>query len=83
MRRVLLNGIFLLTLVFLGVIVQWGRSRAANNEQDGPSDQKDLAAANAVQLVKQGRQIFRFDTFGDQAFWGIHLSFTRRLKELA
>src|SRR5207302_6486538 len=27
-------------------------------------------ADNAVQLVSVGRQIFRFDTFGDQAFWG-------------
>src|SRR5207248_722083 len=31
-----------------------------------------------VQLVSQGQKIFRFDTFGDQAFWGdtlnLHLS---------
>lgn len=25
---------------------------------------------NAVQQVRQGRQIFRFDTFGNEAFWG-------------
>src|SRR5919112_6709761 len=25
---------------------------------------------HAVNLVRQGRQIFRDDTFGDQAFWG-------------
>jgi hypothetical protein len=34
------------------------------------STNRDTAADNAVQLVNQGRQIFRFDTFGDQAFWG-------------
>jgi hypothetical protein len=28
------------------------------------------ADANALQLVDDGRQIFRFDTFGDEAFWG-------------
>jgi hypothetical protein len=34
-------------------------------------DNRDTPAVNnAVQLVTQGRQIFRFDTFGDQAFWG-------------
>jgi hypothetical protein len=25
---------------------------------------------NAQQMVDEGRQIFRFDTFGDEAFWG-------------
>ncbi|SNQ61280.1 hypothetical protein [Candidatus Methanoperedens nitratireducens] len=25
---------------------------------------------NSQELLKQGRQIFRFDTFGDEAFWG-------------
>lgn len=25
---------------------------------------------NVVQMVSQGRQTFRFDTFGDEAFWG-------------
>jgi hypothetical protein len=27
------------------------------------------AAQNAVQLVNQGQQIFRFDTFGDELNW--------------
>jgi hypothetical protein len=31
---------------------------------------KDPAVENATQKVLQGQQIFRFDTFGDQAFWG-------------
>src|SRR5262249_58415074 len=28
------------------------------------------AVANAAAKVDQGRQTFRFDTFGDEAFWG-------------
>lgn len=28
------------------------------------------ATRNRVDLFKQGQQIFRFDTFGDEAFWG-------------
>src|SRR5438067_10463945 len=28
---------------------------------------------NSHQLIHQGRQIFRFDTFGDEAFWGDQL----------
>jgi hypothetical protein len=34
------------------------------------NDKNNAVASNAVQLVNQGRRIFRFDTFGDQAFWG-------------
>lgn len=29
-----------------------------------------LILTNALQLLKEGRQIFRFDTFGDEVFWG-------------
>lgn len=36
----------------------------------GDASPNDPTSSNAVQLVGQGRQIFRFDTFGDQAFWG-------------
>src|ERR671925_251015 len=25
---------------------------------------------NALQMIKEGRQTFRFDTFGDEEFWG-------------
>jgi hypothetical protein len=38
--------------------------------QSNGTPANDSTADNAVQLVNQGRQIFRFDTFGDQAFWG-------------
>src|SRR5947209_11423412 len=27
-------------------------------------------SSNAQQMIDQGRQIFRFDTFGSEAFWG-------------
>lgn len=45
------------------------RSPAAQDSQ-GKSLQQDPTAKNAVQLVTQGRNVFRFDTFGDEAFWG-------------
>jgi len=31
---------------------------------------QDPARENAIQLVAQGRRTFRFDTFGDESFWG-------------
>ncbi|RIK43003.1 MAG: hypothetical protein DCC55_07005 [Chloroflexi bacterium] len=30
----------------------------------------DQISTNAQQMMEQGREIFRFDTFGDEAFWG-------------
>lgn len=60
----MLAVVTLLTIALVGVIVQGGENQAAEKGH------KDAAISNAVQLVEQGRQIFRFDTFGDQAFWG-------------
>jgi hypothetical protein len=36
---------------------------------------------NAEQLIEEGQQTFRFDTFGDEEFWGGDFSCTRRLRE--
>lgn len=51
--------------------------------QDGDGDQRaknvsgvdQIAAANAKDMIKDGKQTFRFDTFGDESFWGdtLHL----------
>src|SRR5581483_737951 len=34
------------------------------------NDQAKDATANAAQLISQGQKTFRFDTFGDEDFWG-------------
>jgi mono/diheme cytochrome c family protein len=36
----------------------------------GTPDAMDPVQNNSRALIDQGRQIFRFDTFGDEAFWG-------------
>jgi hypothetical protein len=40
------------------------------------------ADANASRLVTDGRQIFRFDTFGDEAFWGGQLQLHQAVAQL-
>ncbi len=40
------------------------------------------AEENAKQLIDQGKQIFRFDTFGDQAFWGGQLQLHQAINTL-
>ena len=43
---------------------------ALSRRAAGQANPTDPIAANAQSMLQQGRQIFRFDTFGDEAFWG-------------
>jgi len=55
-------GVLFIASMLVSGAVRAISSRAAS----GP----DLTGANANRLVAQGRNVFRFDTFGDQAVWG-------------
>jgi hypothetical protein len=39
--------------------------------------------SNSRQMVREGRQIFRFDTFGDEAFWGDMLGLHKAIQGTA
>jgi len=59
---------FVLVLVSLGIVAF---SRGGGQGSPGKQNSFDaLIDSNAAQMVGQGRQIFRFDTFGDEKFWG-------------
>lgn len=62
--RMLIGALLAVVFAFL---VREVPGQSANT---GDKENKHPTVDNAVRLVKQGRQIFRFDTFGDQAFWG-------------
>src|SRR5512144_88563 len=78
MKTRLLSGSSL-SLIVAGVLLLFGAGFAVL--QDTVCDPSSLTGfdqvicRNASNSIKQGRQIFRFDTFGDQAFWGdaLHL----------
>src|SRR5215472_17089701 len=40
------------------------------------------AEENSAQMIQQGRHTFRFDTFGDQAFWGGQLQLHQAINVL-
>src|SRR6266849_193164 len=66
-RLIGLSSVLLMAIVILlGILVPGIRSQPTNNKDKSDESTVD----NAVQLVNQGKKIFRFDTFGDQAFWG-------------
>jgi hypothetical protein len=49
---------------------EWGTQATAYTENRHDDGFDDQIRANARALVEQGQSIFRFDTFGDEAFWG-------------
>jgi hypothetical protein len=65
---------FFLAVIGLGglaaaALADDGHSGPNQHEQDSSSPQRDR------DLLRRGQQVFRFDTFGDEAFWGdtLHL----------
>ncbi len=53
--------------LLLVVLLMTGHSTArADGDQESSKDRDDAAR----QILAEGKRIFRFDTFGDEAFWG-------------
>jgi hypothetical protein len=51
--------------------------------QDSAANFLGSAEHNSKEMITQGRQIFRFDTFGDEAFWGDSLKLHQTINHLA
>ena len=47
----------------------WGQSQNTTSLPALP-DSDQMISNYAQQMLTQGKEIFRFDTFGDEAFWG-------------
>jgi len=69
-------GRLLLLLVAAGVLFELSGSSSAR-EQPQAASGNQAVQTQAARLVDQGRQIFRFDTFGDEQFWGDSLKLHR------
>jgi hypothetical protein len=68
-------GRVLLFLLAAGVLYLLSGSSSAGEQPRAAGVQP--AQTQAAGLVEQGRQIFRFDTFGDEKFWGDSLKLHR------
>src|SRR5215472_7365120 len=68
MSRPKLRLTSILIAAILLIAIGFAVSRSATvNAKNLPHNS---AVQNAINKVQQGEQIFRFDTFGDEAFWG-------------
>lgn len=54
-------------------------SDASSVQFDSLTGQDRRVASNAIRLLKDGRHIFRYDTFGDEVFWGDTLQLHRAI----
>ena len=66
----------LVTCLFLVVVLVGFRASFGDSDDDDSDERGSLTRidrridSNSQRMVREGRQIFRFDTFGDEAFWG-------------
>jgi hypothetical protein len=64
-------------ILYLAVVVVNLTLTAVSGSAAAPL--RSAKAPRASRLVVQGRRVFRFDTFGDQAFWGGALQLNRAI----
>jgi hypothetical protein len=63
-----LRATSILSAAVLLIAMGFAFSRSAPVRAD--NNHHNAAVQNAISKVEQGEQIFRFDTFGDESFWG-------------
>ena len=88
-EKVLFNVVVLLLGISVTMVYSADRGRAQRADdlerEQQEQDQKKTGIdkqinKNASEMVEQGRQIFRYDTFGDEAFWGDTLKLHRAIQ---
>ena len=74
-NKLLVRITLVLFLAAIGVVA-WGQNRGKGNTTEAER-QTD---ANAQRMLGEGKQTFRFDTFGDEAFWSDALQLHRAIE---
>ena len=69
-------------LLLLTLVVGTYRVKGEKNDSsdDSPVRVDKAIARNGQRMIADGKQTFRFDTFGDQAFWGDTLKLHRAIE---
>jgi len=69
--------LFALPAIFLaGIAITTAKDREKNSRFLGSAEE------NSKKLIEEGRHIFRFDTYGDEAFWTGQLQIQQTVKKL-
>jgi hypothetical protein len=78
-RMLLFKVLVLLACMSIAPAYLAVRSHAERSAEQGRKFDRQVNE-NPEQLVEEGKQIFRFDTFGDEAFWGDTLKLHRAIE---
>ena len=65
---------------FLAVVLSTASGAGSQASSGQARTFDDVIQSNAEKMIEQGRQIFRYDTFGDEAFWGGALELHRAIE---
>src|SRR2546425_11244476 len=66
-EKLLIKVIILLVGVSVAMIYSLDRGRAQRADKESAFDRQ--ISANSQRMLEEGKQIFRYDTFGDEAYW--------------
>jgi hypothetical protein len=77
------SAIVMAVLFAFLLISPFSASKESADTDPKPTAAEGMIATNALRTIKEGRQIFRFDTFGDEAFWGDALRLHEAIKGLS
>ena len=77
MNKRQLSAIVVLTICGIVLLASQGKS---SSTADSLSTADKASLDNAVHMVREGRRVFRFDTFDDQTFWGDTLKLHRAIE---
>lgn len=72
MKKLILFSIFVVTLVAVSIFTNCVRRDVIKNKPDesgNPSASDRSIRRNADDLLEKGKQVFRYETFGDETFW--------------
>jgi cytochrome c peroxidase len=61
-------------------VVSVAHALRAQSSDDQSPDANGPVASNAQRLIEEGRRVFRYDTFGDEAYWGDTLKLHRAIE---
>ncbi|HKP82814.1 MAG TPA: hypothetical protein VJT69_12370 [Pyrinomonadaceae bacterium] len=79
-ERALLKTALALLTVAVALVVLGVKSDAQNSKSGkGANNEQQTVDANAQRMLGEGKQTFRFDTFGDEAFWTDALQLNRAI----